>query len=93
MNQYGAMAMKHWAEFLPLRFRDLTDPERFFTTLGQQVEEEIAQREMELRHRITPTEDFLRTARAYSTCHLEAEQQVLREMVYVEPEVEEDDPP
>jgi hypothetical protein len=93
MNQYGAMAMKHWEEFLPLSYRGLTDPQAFFTTLGREVEEAIAQREMELRHQILPSDDFLRTARAYWTCHLEAEQQVLREMVYIEPEIQEDDPP
>lgn len=93
MNRYGAVAMKHWVEFLPLSYRGLTDPQGFFTTLGQEVEEAIAQRELELRHQITPTEDYPHMARAYWTCHLEAEQQVLREMVYVEPEVEEGDPP
>ena len=93
MNQYGAMAMKHWAEFLPLSFRDLADPQGFFTTLGHQVEEAIAQREQELRDQVTSTEDYLHLARAYSTCHLEAEQQILREMVYVEPGVTEEEPP
>jgi hypothetical protein len=41
MNHYGAQAMRHWRSHLPTRFAQITDPETFFTDLGEQVETEV----------------------------------------------------
>ena len=41
MNHYGAQAMRHWQSHLPTRFTQITDPETFFTELGEQVETEV----------------------------------------------------
>ena len=39
MNQYGQMARRHWARWLPERFAAIENPEAFFTGLGEQAEQ------------------------------------------------------
>ena len=42
MNRYGVIAQRHWARWLPRQYAAISDPESFFTTLG----EEVARRSM-----------------------------------------------
>ena len=86
MNRYGEWAMAHWKRWRPVTYSEIKNPEAFFTRMGEKVETAIAVRELELRAQVEQTADFLRQARLYSTCRLEAEQQVLREMVYLPPD-------
>lgn len=44
MNQHGATAQLHWRTYLPARYSELEDPDRFFTDLGTQAETEIEDR-------------------------------------------------
>ena len=39
MNQYGEMARRHWARWLPGRFAAIENPEAFFTGLGEEAEQ------------------------------------------------------
>ena len=41
MNQYGQMARRHWARWLPGRFATIENPEAFFTGLGDEAEQKI----------------------------------------------------
>ena len=41
MNQYGEMARRHWARWLPERFAAIENPEAFFTGLGDEAEQRI----------------------------------------------------
>ena len=41
MNRYGAMARAHWARWLPQRYATISDPDSFFSTLGQETEQQI----------------------------------------------------
>jgi hypothetical protein len=38
MNPWGRDAMEHWQTHLPDRYRALTDPETYFTNLGEQAD-------------------------------------------------------
>ena len=37
MNGYGVIAQRHWARWLPKQYAAISDPESFFTTLGEEV--------------------------------------------------------
>lgn len=86
MNRYGAMARSHWRQWLPGRYQAIEDPEAFFDQLGRQVETEIETlyqamlaTEPANRHDEHPT--------AWRTqAHLHAENQILTELVLVDPE-------
>ncbi len=41
VNQYGEMARRHWARWLPDRYAAIENPEEFFTSLGNQAEKKI----------------------------------------------------
>jgi hypothetical protein len=41
MNRYGVIARRHWARWLPRQYAAISDPESFFTTLGEEVARQI----------------------------------------------------
>jgi hypothetical protein len=41
MNRYGSLARDHWERNLPTRMSSLSDCERFFTDLGEQIMEQV----------------------------------------------------
>ena len=41
MNRYGVIAQRHWARWLPRQYAAISDPESFFTTLGEGVARQI----------------------------------------------------
>jgi hypothetical protein len=41
VNRYGVIAQRHWARWLPRQYAAISDPERFFTTLGEEVARQI----------------------------------------------------
>ncbi len=75
MNQYSAMAERHWRRWLPSRVAELEDPTSFFSTLGD-----------ELAGDDPPGETFLEKAGRLNIARLRAEEIVLPEMVLLPPE-------
>ncbi|MFK4184346.1 hypothetical protein ACI2L4_10055 [Streptomyces sparsogenes] len=90
MNRYGEQAMTHWKENKPLAFRELEDPEMFFTALGEEIATEIETRARELSGKEPDGEGYLQRLQRLNTSRLEAEGEVLRERVLldVEPDQE-----
>lgn len=90
MNQYGEMAMTHWKAWLPNRFQALENPHEFFRNLGQEVADQIfeVQRAMESQDRDpgSPPEDYLTRLATLKSIRVRAEQMVLTEMVWLDPE-------
>ena len=37
MNRYGVIAQRHWARWLPGQYAGISDPESFFTALGEEL--------------------------------------------------------
>ena len=62
MNQYGEMARRHWARWLPGRLAAIENPEQFFTGLGNQAEEKITALAWELAGDDPPGEPYLAKA-------------------------------
>jgi hypothetical protein len=86
MNRHGEKAMAHWKRWLPTRFSRITEPETFFTNLG----EEIEIRKQELTAAIAgddpPNESYMEKLGRLGEAELTAEGQALRELALLEPE-------
>ncbi|WP_020498855.1 hypothetical protein [Sciscionella marina] len=94
MNQYGAKAMTHWRRWLPDRYAQITDPQTYFTELGEQMAFEIDHLASALTEQHTsedpPSGDFLKNYRQRNTARQTAESTILRE--YLPNPENEDDP-
>lgn len=86
MNQYAAMAERHWRRWLPSRVAELEDPTSFFSTLGDEVANRIVELTDELAGNDPPVETFLEKAGRLNMARLRAEEMVLPEMVLLPPE-------
>jgi hypothetical protein len=81
MNQYATQARAHWQRFLPHRYSQIPDPDRYFTTLGQEVEQEIADLTETLAGDDPPGEDFLAKTGRINAAAQQAREKVLAERV------------
>jgi hypothetical protein len=86
MNHYGATAQRHWARWLPERFAAIQDPDSFFSTLGEEVAQQIADLALELAGDDPPGEDYLVKVGRLNMARLQAEEIVLRDQVLLPPE-------
>jgi hypothetical protein len=91
MNQYGALAERHWRQWLPNRCRTIADPHSFFSTLGEEVAQEIEDLSLQLAGDDPPGEDYLAKLGRLNMARLRAEETVLRERVLLPPETEAQD--
>jgi hypothetical protein len=81
MNQYAILARNRWRTHLPARYRALTDPETFFTRLGDQAMEEIDNLAAALEGDDRTGETFLAKASRLRAARAQAESTVLRELI------------
>ena len=86
MNQYGQMARRHWARWLPGRFTAMENPEAFFTRLGDEAEQRITALAWELAGDDPPGEGYLDKAGRLGEARHRAEQIMLEEMILLPPE-------
>ena len=99
MNRYGAMARSHWARWLPQQYTAISDPDSFFSILGQETEQQIDDLVTELAGDGQPGEDYLTKAGRLTAARSQAEEIILPQQVLLAPEPEtsedpeENDPP
>jgi hypothetical protein len=86
MNQYGAMAERHWGRWLPERYAAITDPGSFFCDLGQEAGQRISDLSLELAGDGPPGEEYLAKAGRLNMARLQAEELVLPELILLPPE-------
>jgi hypothetical protein len=86
VNQYGEMARRHWARWLPGRFAAIEDPQTFFTGLGDQAEQKITALAWDLAGDDPVAEGYLDKAGRLGEARHRAEQIVLTEMILLPPE-------
>jgi hypothetical protein len=88
MNQYGRLALQHWKQWLPARYAAISDPEEFFTALGEQIAAEIASTwaEMSAVEGNPPGESYLDRVGRLNMIRKQAEEAVLDAMVLLPPE-------
>ena len=85
-NQYGTRAKQHWQKHLPERFRQLEDPDSFFSTLGEEIAERVQTLAEELAGDDPPGESYLDKLGRLNMARRDAESEILREMALLEPE-------
>ena len=86
MNSYGRRAMEHWRRRLPSRYQTITDPEAFFSMLGQQAESQILDLAEQLEGPDLPGEGYLEKVGRLNMAKKQAEEWVLREVILLDPE-------
>ena len=86
-GRYGNLAADHMARWLPTAFAAVEDREGYFRALDDRVANTIRDREVSLTppKRLQET-DFPAYAGQVQMAHLMAEEQVLAELVYLDPE-------
>ncbi len=81
MNQYGAQARRHWQTFLPERYRQIEDPQTFFTDLGQQITSRIDGLKAGFAGPDPVGETYLEKLGRLNMAELRAREQALHEML------------
>ena len=90
MNHYGALAWQHWQRARTRELATISDPHRFFTDLGEQVAAEVQRRSQALE---TPTgQDYLANLRMLTQARATAESDVLRELIFTDPQEQTETP-
>ncbi len=87
MNQYGTLAWSHWEKFRPRELSQMSDPPRFFTNLGQQIEQRIVELEESLEQAYPAQEDYEARIGQLNQIRADAKDQALRETL---PEAEDE---
>jgi hypothetical protein len=90
VNEYGAMAMRHWKQHLPWRYAAAgDDPDAFFAQLGEEAAREVAELwgQMTAAHGNPAGEDFLDRVGRLNATRKQAEEIVLADMVLLPPEM------
>lgn len=79
LNQYGARARAHWKEFLPEEYSQIENPEEHFTSLGEEISEEIRTRAEAIAGPDPQGETFLQKVGRLNEARMTATDEVLRE--------------
>ena len=92
MNKWGAQAMRHWRTYDPPKYQAIEDPETFFTELGELAETQIQSLEQDLAGTDPPQETYLEKVGRLRMARLQAEEQVLAELILIASALPEDQP-
>lgn len=91
VNRYGMMAQQHWARWLPRQYAAVGDPERFFTTLGEEVARQIEDLADELAVEIGQDDSYLVRLSRLVAARATAEELILPQRVLAQAELAADD--
>ncbi|MGH9164664.1 MAG: hypothetical protein ACRDZW_04000 [Acidimicrobiales bacterium] len=86
MNRYGRMAYDHTSQHRPRAFASMTDPVGHFTRLGEEIESRISELRGQLLGTIGTTESLEDYRQRSYQARRQAEEMVLAEMVWTDPE-------
>jgi hypothetical protein len=87
MNRYGVIAQRHWARWLPRQYATISDPESFFTTLGEEVARQIDDLTDELVSEIKQSDSYLAHVGRLFAARAIAEELILPQRVLPDPEL------
>ncbi|HRP99130.1 MAG TPA: hypothetical protein PK781_01570 [Terrimesophilobacter sp.] len=87
MNTYGRQAMAHWRRHLPAAYRQIPDPEAFFTRAGEEMQTQVTELSTRLAGPDLPGEGYLEKVARLTRAKTEAEQIVRTDSgMFPEPE-------
>lgn len=87
MSKYIALTREHWQKHRPRSYSQLKDPEAFFSSLSEEIEEQVTTRQLAIAGDDPPNESYLDKVGRLTEARVTAESDVLREML-PEPETE-----
>ena len=87
MNRYGVIAQRHWTRWLPRQYAAISDPEGFFTTLGEEVARQIDDLTDELVGEIRQSDSYLVHVGRLFAARAIAEELILPQRVLPDPEL------
>ncbi len=92
--EYASRARSYYRDFLPGRYQQITNPERFFSDLGQRIEDQVQTTERQLAGPDSPDEGFLQKVGRLNMARLRAAELVMAQEVYsIPPETEQETEP
>jgi hypothetical protein len=91
MNRYGRMAYDHISQRRPAAFASMTDPVAHFTRLGEEIESRISELRDQLLGTIGATEGLEDYRQRSYQARRQAEETVLAETVWSDPEAKGED--
>jgi hypothetical protein len=83
MNRYGALAQNHYKTFLPHQYAQIENPTEFFTSLGDQMADQISELKLSLAGDDPGGETFLEKVGRLNAAEQRAREQVLAETLPV----------
>ena len=92
MNQLGSAARNYYRDYLPGQYASISDPEEFFTQLGQRLDLDVSSLASALAGPDLPEETYLQKVGRLNMARSQASEQVLAEQVYsLDPEYDQVD--
>jgi hypothetical protein len=91
VNRYGVIAQRHWAQWLPRQYDTISNPDSFFTTLGEEVARQIDDLTDELVSEIRQGDSYLAHVGRLFAARAIAEELILPQRVLPEAELAADD--
>jgi hypothetical protein len=91
MNRYGVIAQRHWVRWLQKQYAAISDPDSFFTTLGEEVAREIDDLADELVGEIKQSDSYLSHVGRLFAARAIAEELILPQRILPEAELAADD--
>ncbi len=91
MNRYGLLAQETWTRHAPARVAAMTDPEEFFTMLGEDAAAQIETLTQAMERDLREGMPYLERVGQLRTIRRQAEETVLRDLVFG-PIAQEQDP-
>ena len=86
MNRYGVIAQRHWARWLPRQYEAISDPDSFFTALGEEVARQIDDLTDELVGEVHHGEGYLAQVGRLFAARILAEELILAQQLMPDPE-------
>lgn len=84
MNKYGAQAMKMWQQLAPSALAEIEDPNRHFSMLGREAQEQVTSLTIELQGHDVPGETYFQKVGRIENAKLRAEE-IVREELLIPP--------
>jgi hypothetical protein len=81
MNWFGHLAQDHWKTYLPSRYSQIPDPESYFSTFGEEIEEQIETLTLALAGDDQPGEGALGKTGRLTAARKQAREKILTEQV------------
>lgn len=79
MNQYGRQAQQHWQRHLPSQYATISDPETFFSQMGETIAQQIEDLTEQLAGPDPAGEQYMAKLRRLNLSKQEATIEVMRE--------------